>query len=91
MRDCDDGDILEQPRKTAEAAAAGQALANAFAFLEAVFGEGQEILLFVTELTENFWTSQYIAGFGCERYFAHNKELLFYERQREIVRKIENG
>lgn len=91
MRDCDDGDILEQPRKTAEASAAGQALANAFAFLEAVFGEGQEILLFVTELTENFWSSQYIAKFGCERYFAHNKELLFYERQREIVRKIENG
>lgn len=81
----------EKKEISAEAAAAGQALANAFVFLETAFGEGQEILLFVTELTENFWTSQYIAGFGCERYFAHNKELLFYERQREIVRKIENG
>lgn len=81
----------EKKEISAEAAAAGQALANAFVFLETAFGEGQEILLFVTELTENFWTSQYIAGFGCERYFAHNKELLFYERQKEIVRKIENG
>ena len=81
----------EKKEISAEAAAAGQALANAFAFLEAAFGEGQEILLFVTELTENFWTSQYIAKFGCERYFAHNKELFFYERQREIVQQIENN
>ena len=81
----------EKKEISAEAAAAGQALANAFAFLETAFGEGQEILLFVTELTENFWTSQYIAKFGCERYFAHNKELFFYERQREIVQQIENN
>ena len=81
----------EKKEISAEATAAGQALANAFAFLEAAFGEGQEILLFVTELTENFWTSQYIAKFGCERYFAHNKELFFYERQREIVQQIENN
>ncbi len=81
----------EKKEISAEAAAVGQALANAFAFLEAAFGEGQEILLFVTELTENFWTSQYIAKFGCERYFAHNKELFFYERQREIVQQIENN
>lgn len=83
--------VAEKKEISAEAAAVGQALANAFAFLEAAFGEGQEILLFVTELTENFWTSQYIAKFGCERYFAHNKELFFYERQREIVQQIENN
>lgn len=83
--------VAEKKEISAEAAAVGQALANAFAFLEAAFSEGQEILLFVTELTENFWTSQYIAKFGCERYFAHNKELFFYERQREIVQQIENN
>lgn len=83
--------VAEKKEISAGAAAVGQALANAFAFLEAAFGEGQEILLFVTELTENFWTSQYIAKFGCERYFAHNKELFFYERQREIVQQIENN
>ena len=26
----------------------------------------------------------------CDDHFAHNKEPLFYERQREIIREIEN-
>ena len=81
----------EKKEISAEAAAAGQALANAFAFLEAAFGEGQEILLFVTELTENFRTSQYIAKFGCEKYLQHNKDLMFYERQVRLAREIGNG
>ena len=75
---------------SAEAAAVGQALANAFAFLEAAFGEGQEILLFVTELTENFWTSQYIAKFGCEKYLQYNKDLMFFERQVQLAQEIGN-
>ena len=81
----------EKKEISAEASAAGQALANAFAFLEAAFGEGQEILLFVTELTENFWTSQYIAKFGCEKYLQHNKDLMFYERQVQLAQDIGNG
>lgn len=27
--------------------------------------------------------------YGCKEYFNHNKELLFYERQKEIITKIE--
>ena len=80
----------EKKEISAEAAAAGQALANAFAFLEAAFGEGQEILLFVTELTENFWTSQYIAKFGCEKYLQYNKDLMFFERQVQLAQEIGN-
>lgn len=80
----------EKKEISAEAAAVGQALANAFAFLEAAFGEGQEILLFVTELTENFWTSQYIAKFGCEKYLQYNKDLMFFERQVQLAQEIGN-
>jgi len=29
-------------------------------------------------------------GYGCKKYFNHNKELLFYERQKEIIRELEN-
>lgn len=82
--------VAEKKEISAEAASVGQALANAFAFLEAAFGEGQEILLFVTELTENFWTSQYIAKFGCEKYLQYNKDLMFFERQVQLAQEIGN-
>ena len=64
-------------------------LSNMFLFAEEVFGEGQEILIIVTELTANYNSARFISEFGCEEYFRHNKELLFYERQREIIDKIE--
>lgn len=82
--------VAEKKEISAEAASVGQALANAFSFLEAAFGEGQEILLFVTELTENFWTSQYIAKFGCEKYLQYNKDLMFFERQVQLAQEIGN-
>ena len=65
-------------------------LSNMFLFSEEAFGEGQEILIIVTELTANYYSARFISEFGCEEYFKHNKELLFYERQREIISKIEN-
>ena len=61
-----------------------------FKFCEEVFSEGQEILILVTELTINYHTSHFISRYGCKEYFNHNKELLFYERQKEIIREIEN-
>ena len=67
-----------------------QVLSNMFAFAEEVFGEGQEILIIVTELTINSHTVQFISHYGCKEYFNHNKELLFYERQKEIISELEN-
>ena len=66
-----------------------KSLANAFNFLEKVFGDGQEILVFVTELTLSQNTAQFISKNGCDEYYAHNKQLLFYERQKEIISEIE--
>ena len=65
-------------------------LSNMFLFSEDAFGEGQELLIIVTELTANYNSARFISEFGCEEYFRHNKELLFYERQREIITKIED-
>lgn len=78
----------EQRRLLAETA--GRQLSNVFVFCERVFGEGQEILILVTELTINFYGACFIGRYGCKEYFAHNKELLFYERQKEIIQKIED-
>ena len=73
-----------------QAVEAGKQLSAAFIFCEEVFDEGQEILIFVTELTISYYSAHFISRYGCKEYFNHNKELLFYERQKEIIREIEN-
>ena len=73
-----------------QADAAGKQLSNVFVFCEDVFSEGQEMLILVTELTISYYGAHFISRYGCKEYFNHNKELLFYERQKEIIREIEN-
>ncbi len=64
-------------------------LSNAFKFLENAFGDGQEMLIFVTELTINRYTASFISRYGSTEYFKHNKDLLLYERHKDIIREIE--
>ena len=73
-----------------QADAAGKQLSNVFLFCEEVFEEGQEMLILVTELTISYYGAHFISRYGCKEYFNHNKELLFYERQKEIIRQIED-
>ncbi len=75
-------------RKKAEAV--GKELENMFIFAEKAFSDGQEMLIIVTELTKGFYSAHFISRHGCSKYFEHNKELLFYERQNEILREIED-
>ena len=72
-----------------QADAAGKQLSNVFLFCEEVFDEGQEMLILVTELTISYYGAHFISRYGCKEYFAHNKELLFYERQQEILSQLE--
>jgi len=65
------------------------ALSHAFQFCEEVFGDGQEMLILVTELTINPHAAKFISRYGCPEYFAHNKELLFYERKQDIIAEVE--
>ena len=81
-------DRTKQLKQQAEAA--GKLLSNVFVFCEEAFGEGQEMLILVTELTISYYGAHFISRYGCKEYFNHNKELLFYERQKEIIREIEN-
>jgi len=71
------------------AAATRTRLDNMFAFCEKVFPEGQELLILVTELTLNPAAARFIGKYGCDAYFRNNKNLLFYERQTEIIRSID--
>ena len=67
----------------------GILLQNLFIFSEEVFTNGHELLIIVTELTANYYTAKYISEYGCEKYFEHNKELLFYERQKKIMQELD--
>ena len=67
----------------------GKKLTNMFLFCEEVFSDGQEMVILVTELTISYYGARFISRYGCKEYFAHNKELLFYERQKEIISELE--
>ena len=70
------------------AAAASRALENSFAFCETAFGEGQELLILVTELTADSRSAHFIARYGSEGYYRHHEALRFYERQEAILREL---
>ncbi len=71
------------------AAKAGDRLHQLFAFAESVWPDGQELLILVTDLTANPTAARFIARYGCDDYYHHNKELMFYQRQTEIIKQLE--
>ena len=79
----------EVERRAALAQEAGAELDHAFAFLEETFGQGQELVVFVTELTAYADTSWFVETFGCDAYFRHNRELLFDDTRHRIREEIQ--
>ena len=69
---------------------AGSELDNVFTFAEEAFADGQEMLIILTELTKGSYSAYYISRHGCSKYYEHNRELMFYERQNEILGIIED-
>ena len=67
---------------------AARGLDNVFRFVEEAFGDGQEMLLLVTDLSVNRYSMAFINDHGCERYFAHNEKLLFHERGDDLIDRI---
>ena len=63
-------------------------LTNLFEFVEEVFEDGQEMLILVTEMTVRYYCAKFITKFGCDEYFKHNQDLLFYERKKELLSAI---
>lgn len=62
---------------------------NAFAFVDAVFNNEQEGLIFVTELTSRQVTSRFIAKFSSMSYYQHNDGLMLDEYHDALVIKID--
>ncbi len=68
---------------------AGMLLERAFDFMEAAFGSSQEMVRFITELNLNVWSVRFLQEYASERYYRYNKELLFDEKRRTILNRIE--
>ncbi len=66
----------------------GKALEHAFDFLEAAFAAGQEMVLFITELNNGYYSVKFLKEYECERYYQYNKSLLFQDREDEIRSRI---
>ena len=78
----------EVDQRAAAAALAGEHFDNAFRFLEETFEQGQELVIFVTEITSGYDTSWFVQQFGCDAYFRHNRELLFDDARHQIREEI---
>lgn len=55
---------------------ADEHLTNTFRFLSRVYGEGQEMVLFLTELSAGYYSLRFINEHGNESYFRFNRLLL---------------
>ena len=64
-------------------------LSNLFDFVEKIFGDGNEMLVLVTDLTVNYNSAKFISQKGCKEYYKYNKKFQIYERQQEIADVME--
>ena len=65
------------------------ALEHAFDFMEAAFGDSQEMVSFVTELNTNYYSIQFLKENDCDKYYQYNKKLLFDKQQEEILAEMD--
>lgn len=77
-----------QDKLELEENAAGAMLEHAFDFVEEVYGAGQEMVIFVTELNSDFYSVKFLQQYECERYYRYNQELLFDEGSRAIEDRL---
>ncbi|MDR2530838.1 MAG: MoxR family ATPase [Oscillospiraceae bacterium] len=85
------GDSAANPASESSLAIAevSAALENVFAFFETAFGDSQEMVILVSELTVTKRAARFISAHGCPAYFRHNKSLLFHERGKQLQSAID--
>ena len=71
-----------------ESALISAKMSELFRFVEQTFGDGNEMLILVTELTVNYSSAKFIAEHGCDAYYRYNKKFLLYERNRELMDEL---
>ena len=67
----------------------GQHLDAVFAFLEEVFGDGEEMVIFVTELNVGKYSLYFLKERDCEAYFKYNRELMVHQKREQLLSEIQ--
>jgi hypothetical protein len=63
-------------------------LEHAFDFMELCFGESQEMVVFITELSCSPHAMWFLGENECSRYYRYNKALLFEDREEQVRKKL---
>ena len=71
----------ERLRKAAET---GEHLTNAFRFLAEAFGEGQEMVLFLSELSAGYYSLKFVQENGNEAFYKYNRLLLLNDQREQL-------
>ena len=74
--------------RKAQAAAAGDHLTNAFSYLAKTYGEGQEMVIFLTELAGGYYSLKYVSECGNEAYYRYNRLLLLKDQREELQSQV---
>lgn len=80
-----DGQVADMKQKVS---ILSDRLHHMFEFAWTSFGEGNEMLILVTELTAGKYSSRYISTYGCEDYHKYNKLLMITERKNDMKERI---
>ena len=67
---------------------AKESLEHAFDFMENAFGEHQEMVVFVTDLTMDPDASRFISENGCQQYLRYSKKLMVGSRRAAILKEM---
>jgi len=65
-------------------------LNNVFSFMEQAFGEGNELVLLLTELTVNGDSSKFVATFGHDKYIELSERLMIDDPNKNLLKRIED-
>lgn len=79
----DEVNAIDPLVKTADAQ-----MTNAIKFIEEAWGNGREMLVAIAEITTRQTTTQFIAHYGNEGYYAHNDELQVDEHRRSLAERV---
>lgn len=66
----------------------GEMLEHAWDFLEAAYGEGQEMAVFLTELNAGYYSLKFLEEYECERYDRYNQNFLFDDRRAGLLNRM---
>ena len=64
-------------------------LDNGIRFAEEAFGDGQELVLLISELSHSARAMTFLSAYGCDRFLRHSHVLLHRQRERELQAQCE--